>query len=50
MRQEITVEEWEANFDEVFERVSDGETFVILDEKGNSFLLMPYEVYEDAST
>ncbi len=49
MQKELTVEEWEANFDEVFEAVSNGETFIIRDEKGKAFYLMPYDQFEEAT-
>ena len=49
MQKELTVEEWEANFDEVFEAVENGETFIIRDEKGRAFYLMPYDQFEEAT-
>ena len=49
MCRELTVEEWETNFDEVFESVSKGETFLIRDEKGRAFYLMPYDQFEEAT-
>ena len=49
MQKELTVEEWEANFDEVFEAVENGETFIIHDEKGRAFYLMPYDQFEEAT-
>ena len=49
MQKELTVEEWEANFDEVFEAVENGETFIIRDEKGRACYLMPYDQFEEAT-
>ena len=43
---EISVQEWEENFDEIFERVEDGETFLIRDEKGQGCYLMPADDFE----
>ena len=42
---EMTVEKWEENFDEIFERVEKGESFIIRDEKGRGFHLMPADDY-----
>ena len=47
MFRELTVEEWESDFDEVFEAVENGETFIIRDEKGRAFYLMPYDQFEE---
>ena len=47
MCQEITVEEWEANFDEIFAKVEQGETFIISNDSGRSCYLMPYDEYEE---
>lgn len=49
MCRELTVEEWESDFDEVFEAVENGETFIIRDEKGRAFYLMPYDQFEEAT-
>ena len=49
MCRELTVEEWETNFDEVFEAVSKGETFIIRDEKGKACYLMPFDQFEETS-
>ena len=49
MYRELTVEEWESDFDEVFEAVENGETFIIRDEKGRAFYLMPYDQFEEAT-
>jgi len=48
MCQEVTVEEWEANFDEIFEKVEQGETFIIRSEDGKSCYLMPIDKYNEA--
>ena len=40
---EISIQEWEENFDEIFKNVEDGETFLIRDEKGRGFYLMPID-------
>lgn len=48
MCEEITVTEWEANFDEVFDRVEQGETFIIRSEDGKACYLMPLETYNEA--
>ena len=47
MCKEITVEEWEANFDEVFEKVEQGETFIIRGEDGKACYLMPFDKYKE---
>ena len=49
MCRELTVEEWESDFDEIFESVGKGETFLIRDEKGRGFYLMPYDEFEEAT-
>ena len=49
MCRELTVEEWESDFDEIFEAVGRGETFLIRDEKGKAFYLMPYDEFEEAT-
>ena len=49
MYRELTVEEWESDFDEVFKAVENGETFIIRDEKGRAFYLMPYDQFEEAT-
>lgn len=43
---EITVEELEKNFDEIFERVADGEHFLIKTEE-KDLVLIPYDDYSD---
>ena len=43
---EISVQEWEENFDEIFKRVEDGETFLIRDEQGRGCYLMPADDFE----
>lgn len=47
MCRELTVEEWEADFDNVFEAVENGETFLIRTENGRACYLMPYAKYEE---
>ena len=37
----FTVEEWEENFDELFERVENGETIGIVNKDGSSAVMMP---------
>ena len=37
----FTVEEWEENFDELFERVENGETIGIVNEDGSAAVMMP---------
>ena len=37
----FTIEEWEKNFDELFERVENGETIGILKEDGQAAVMMP---------
>ena len=49
MCKEITVEEWEANFDEIFEEVEKGKTFLIRDESGKGVYLMPYDQFEEST-
>ena len=48
MCKELTVAEWEANFDTVFEAVENGETFIIRDEEGKGCYLMPFDKYNEA--
>ena len=37
----FTIEEWENNFDELFERVEKGETIGIVKEDGQAAVMMP---------
>ena len=37
----FTVQEWEDNFDELFERVENGETIGIVNQKGDKAVMMP---------
>ena len=37
----FTIEEWENNFDELFERVEKGETIGIIKEDGQAAVMMP---------
>jgi antitoxin (DNA-binding transcriptional repressor) of toxin-antitoxin stability system len=37
----FTVEEWEENFDELFERVENGETIGIVNKDGSAAVMMP---------
>ena len=46
-RIELSLWEWENNFDKVFEEVCLGATFVIRDEKGRKFLLMPTDEFNE---
>jgi hypothetical protein len=39
--EEFTVEEFQADFDNLFKRVEEGETFIILHE-GERFVMAPY--------
>ena len=39
----FTVEEWEENFDELFERVENGETIGIINDDGNAAVMMPLD-------
>jgi len=39
----FTVEEWEEKFDELFERVENGETIGIVKEDGQAAVMMPYD-------
>jgi len=43
----ITVENLQENCDEVFERVSDGESFIITIDGEDKAILMPYVDYEE---
>jgi PHD/YefM family antitoxin component YafN of YafNO toxin-antitoxin module len=43
---EITVEELQENFDEIFERVEDGEHFLIKTENSD-LVLIPYNDYSE---
>ena len=47
MYKELTVEEWESNFDEVFDKVEQGETFIIRDKDGKGCYLMPLDKYNE---
>lgn len=44
---EITLSEFESNFDEYFERVENGESFLIETEDGK-VMIVPYKLYEEA--
>jgi PHD/YefM family antitoxin component YafN of YafNO toxin-antitoxin module len=37
----FTVQEWEENFEELFERVENGETIGIINEDGKAAVMMP---------
>jgi PHD/YefM family antitoxin component YafN of YafNO toxin-antitoxin module len=37
----FTVQEWEENFEELFERVENGETIGIVNEDGKAAVMMP---------
>jgi antitoxin (DNA-binding transcriptional repressor) of toxin-antitoxin stability system len=37
----FTIEEWEKNFDELFERVENGETIGIVKDDGQAAVMMP---------
>ena len=37
----FTIQEWERNFDELFERVENGETIGIVNENGDTAVMMP---------
>ena len=42
----FTVEEWEENFDELFERVENGETIGIVNKDGSAAVMMPADEAE----
>tara|TARA_B100001121_G_C18336185_1_gene455649 strand:- start:325 stop:501 length:177 start_codon:yes stop_codon:yes gene_type:complete len=42
----FTVEEWEENFDELFEKVENGETIGIVNKDGSAAVFMPYDEAE----
>ena len=42
----FSVKEWEENFDELFERVEKGETIGIINENGESAVMMPADEFE----
>jgi prevent-host-death family protein len=42
----FTVEDFQKHFDELLERVDNGESFVITSEYGNA-VIVPYEEYQD---
>jgi PHD/YefM family antitoxin component YafN of YafNO toxin-antitoxin module len=44
---EITVEELQENFDEIMERVEEGEHFLIRTIEDKDLVLIPYEDYSD---
>jgi len=39
----FTVKEWEENFDELFERVENGETIGIMGDDGEAAVMIPYD-------
>ena len=48
----FTIEEWEENFDSLFERVENGETIGIVKEDGSAAVMMPaddelYRIYTE---
>ena len=47
MCKEITVKEWEADFDNIFSAVENGETFIIRNEDGQRCYLMPFDTYNE---
>ena len=42
----FSVKEWEENFDELFGRVEKGETIGIVNENGESAVMMPADEFE----
>jgi len=44
---EITLSEFESSFDEYFERVENGESFLIKTEDGK-VMIVPYKLYKEA--
>tara|TARA_A100001515_G_C4417551_1_gene159251 strand:+ start:63 stop:239 length:177 start_codon:yes stop_codon:yes gene_type:complete len=42
----FTVEEWDENFDELFERVENGETIGIVNKDGSAAVMMPADEAE----
>ena len=42
----FTIQEWEDNFDELFERVENGETIGIVREDGQAAVMMPADEEE----
>jgi len=50
----FTVQEWEKNFDELFERVENGETIGVINDEGQAAVMMPADdelmrIYTDHS-
>ena len=50
----FTVQEWERNFDELFERVENGETIGVINDEGQAAVMMPADdelikIYTDHS-
>ena len=39
----FTIKEWEENFDDLLERVENGETIGIVKEDGTAAVMMPYD-------
>lgn len=42
-----TVEEWQENWEELFERVENGETLGVIDENGNKAVMVPIDDSEE---
>ena len=49
-RTEFSSEEFEKNFDELFDRVENGETLTIVDEFGHRVFMLPYTEYKECLT
>ena len=46
-RTEFSVEEFEENFDELFDRVEDGETLTIVNQNGRRVFMLPINQYKN---
>lgn len=43
----FTVEEFQSDFDNIMERVENGESFIITNDDGKECLIIPYKLYKE---
>lgn len=48
--EKFTTEQFQENFDELFARVENGESFIISDKEHGEFMMMPASEFEDLNT
>ena len=48
--EKFTTEQFQENFDELFSRVENGESFIISDKEHGEFMIMPAQNFEDLQT